>query len=439
MTKKILLCILSAMFLKNAYASQESSCALYSDHLAGHMFSTQEFGFMGVGNLNICGKPGSATLFGNIVDGRPTIVVSPVYRLEELIAFFNEVTVKEALNDHISRMSTVIRNAIEAINPEIPTDKPLSKKELEQAVALLDKDMIDSINHKMENISNSMKETLIELGRQYGLEELGISGWQVEMSQSKIFPKGIKGPRFNYESDKDFTSRLYKGLDVMFSPNPDIVTFQEVCRGGGRSSKPEQVFSEIQTRYTQYAWLAPVSQLPESEGSMAMTAYKHETYADVSKETVAVGLIKKILMKLFFSKDQEDKVFVAALKHLESGKIVYVCNVHGDYTMANKEGSAIYRALRTLLDTLPGLVFGADINAQVAKQAEIESVFTGFAGQFSTWGTPEKQEKGGNPTLDILAQSKGFLGEEALAGDIIDRLSALLGEVTELNTQLNAK
>lgn|SRR3989338_9170004 len=99
--------------------------------------------------------------------------------------------------------------------------------------------------------------------------------------------------------------------------------------------------------------------------------------------------------------------------------------------MANKD-SRIYGLLRRLFETLPGLEFGADLNAQVSKVSEIQTQFTGFKGFFKIWPTPENGP-GSNPTLDCLIKS-ACSTEPA---DLDLKLSQLLQEATALNTELN--
>lgn len=389
----------------------------YSDHRIGNNDETVV--------LNICGRPGAANIFGNFgPNGEPKIVVSPVYRLPKLIEFFANDNVKLTLDSFISKMQQVLQTEATAKNLTI-----------EAMVASLKPEELSQINSKISAISTEMQQALIELGKEHGLEPLGIGGWTVTMKPSKIFPKGIMSPSFVYETNDAFMARFARAEKLIFDKNPNIVILQEVESGG---EDAEKAFAELAKRHPDYTWVPPLTSITQNQEKLitdftSVIGYKTNKFTHDSALSSRSEAIRQIFNKLFFKDDKNlDKTCVIALRDSSNPmQVKYVVNVHGDYNMANKD-SRIYELLRRLFDTLPGLEFGADLNAQVSKTSEIQKQFTGFKGFFKIWPTPENGS-GSNPTLDCLIKSD-YNTEPA---DLDSKLSQILKEAINLNTELN--
>lgn len=390
----------------------------YSDHSIGNDNETVV--------LNICGRPGAANIFGNFgPNGEPKIVVSPVYRLPELIAFFANDNVKLTLDSFISSMQHVLQ--IEA------TTRKLT---IEAMAASLRPEELAQINSKILDISNEMQKALTELGKEHGLKALGIDEWTVKMKPSKIFPKGIMSPAFVYETNDAFMARFARAEKLIFEENPSVVILQEVERGGTYAEKD---FEELTKRHPDYAWTSALSETTQNQeirntDFTSVIGYRTDKFTPAVDLSARSETIKQIFNKLFFKDNKSlDKICVIALRNSSNPLLIkYAVNVHGDYNMANKD-IKIYGLLRKLFNTLPGLEFGADLNAQVAKAPEIQEQFHGFKGFFKIWPTPENGS-GSNPTSDCLIKSE-YSTEPA---DLDLELSQLLQEATNLNTALNA-
>lgn len=391
----------------------------YSDHAIAEIIAEPQQGGTSV-VLNICGRQGAANIFGNFgADGEPVINVSPVYRLPELIRFFNDPDVKQQLAAYIKSMQQVLQ--------AIASVKQLS---IADTIASLSPDELLSVNTEIGRVANSMRDKLIALGGAHGLEALGIGGWIVQMKPSKIFPAGILSPAFVYESPDAFHARFVRMDTTIFRSQPGVLMLQEVDRGGERA---EVLFEQFTSMHQDYGWVAPVpfeaTQLRQARDSnfWAMIGYKRDQFTEVPELRVTAAAIKQILNALFFKDDKSlDKTCVAALRDLRSNQIKFVVSLHGDYNMANKMPGR-YEILRQLFDLVPGLELCADLNAQVGKTAEIQGQFAEFRGTFKLWPTPETGT-GSNPTLDCLIRSPYGV----LPTDINQRLDALLQEALRI-------
>lgn len=268
-------------------------------------------------------------------------------------------------------------------------------------------DSMPKRNEQMEKVSRG----LIPL-----LQELGLPVTEIKMGPLAAFNPGVEskdlwanpenyiaGPSFWYENDTTHRERIKSCYNILFEGMPAVALAQEVQFGKSFDIDFTDLHQTIMEQYPNYHYTNPVIDLKkQSYTTCSVTYYDKTVLEDVSEEfATELDSFKGDFKNKLGTND--DRLVVSALKHLATGTVYKVVNLHAIYAKANQE--AVYPWLNGLFKENQHLIVGGVFNLQAKNVAFTNQIQTGDDIR-AVWGlTPEPADVG-NPTFDgIIVRS----------------------------------
>ena len=112
-----------------------------------------------------------------------------------------------------------------------------------------------------------------------------------------------------------------------------------------------------------------------------------------------ISLSISLLLKLKCFTDSDLKLQTLALEEVQTGKILTIVNIHGDYPKSNTKEPWVI--LKNIFDNHPNLILCADFNLTLKNECYFRDAFVDFTGNYNILQTPEPVNIG-NPTYDMI-------------------------------------